>query len=74
MNANHVPLDPGLPEYASDSVGKPDLRSIANRIRELAALLAAQECHDAAAHLTQAYGTLLGLISTRRMGSTGNPD
>ncbi len=55
-----------LPEYVETSVGQPDFGSIANRLRELAALLAAQDCEEAAEHLTRAYGCLLGVMVAQR--------
>lgn len=69
MNANEILRSQDLPEYVSGSIGRPDLSSIANRIREMAALLSAQECDEAAAHLTQAYGSLLGLMAAKGGGS-----
>lgn len=62
--------DPDLPEYVAGSIGKPDLGSIANRLRELAALMSAQECPEVAEHLAQAYGSLLGVMASRRAGVT----
>lgn len=56
-----------LPEYVSGSIGKPDFNSIANRVREMADLLSAHGCEDAASHLVQAYGTLLGRIATTNL-------
>lgn len=53
-----------LPEYACGSIGKPDFSSLANRVREMAGLLSAQGCEEAASHLVQAYGALLGRIAT----------
>lgn len=54
-----------LPEYVSSSIGKPDLLSLANRVREMAAVLSAHGAEDAAAHLVQAYGTLLAALAAR---------
>lgn len=68
MDTNRILRDRDLPEYVSGSVGKPDLGSIANRIRELATYLSAQDCEDVAAHLADAYGALLGLMAARGAG------
>lgn len=65
MRTSEVQRDRDLPEYVSGCIGKPDLGSIANRVRELAAFLSAQEHEEAAAHLVQAYGALLGAMAAR---------
>ncbi len=61
--------DRDVPEYVIGSIGKPDLDSIANRLRELAALMSAQDCPEVAGHLVQAYGALLGVMAARRAGA-----
>jgi hypothetical protein len=66
MKTSQILRDRDLPEYVSCSIGKPDLGSIANRVRELAAVLSAQDCEEVAVHLAQAYGTLLGLMASRK--------
>ncbi len=54
-----------LPEYVTSSVGHPDFQSIANRLRGIAALLAAQGMDAAAEFATRAYGALLGEMAAR---------
>ena len=58
-----------LPDYVSGSIGQPDFSSIANRVREMAGLLSAQGWDDAAGHLVQAYGAILGRIATNNLVS-----
>ncbi len=70
MQMSRILRDRDLPEYVSASVGKPDLGSIANRLRELAAYLSSQEYDEVATHLTEAYGALLGVMAARGKGSS----
>lgn len=65
MRTSEIQRDRDLPDYVSGCIGKPDLGSIANRVRELAAFLSAQECEEAAGHLVHAYGALLGIMAAR---------
>jgi hypothetical protein len=46
-------------------VGHPDFQNIANRLRAIAAILAAQGVHDAAESAARAYGSLLAEMATR---------
>jgi len=65
MKTSQIFRDRDLPEYVSGCIGKPDLSSIANRLREMAELLSAHECEEAARHLVEAYGALLGKMAAR---------
>lgn len=75
MNAARPACPEATPDYVAASVGDPDLQSIANRLRDLAALLAAQDLLDVAGHVTEAYGTLLARITTRsRLTESSTPE
>jgi hypothetical protein len=41
MKTSNVQRERDLPDYVSSCIGKPDLGSIANRVRELAAFMSA---------------------------------
>ncbi|HOB75316.1 MAG TPA: hypothetical protein PKG54_12425 [Phycisphaerae bacterium] len=70
MKTSNVQRERDLPDYVSSCIGKPDLGSIANRVRELAAFMSAQEHEEVAGHLVQAYGALLGVMAARSAGTT----
>jgi len=52
--------------YVRSSIGPPDLSSISNRLKSLAALLAAEGMTDVAEHLTKACGALAARVAARQ--------
>lgn len=62
ITTRHKALD-DLPSYASNSLGQPDLTSIANRLKEMAVLLADQGLVEPAEHIARACGSLLASLA-----------
>ena len=63
----------GLPEYVSSSIGPTDLGNMSNRLRDMAALLAAQDMCDAAEHLLAAYGCLRARMAAIKAAKAEGP-
>lgn len=59
----NIEREPSLPEYVSTSVGAVDLSNLANRLRDMAALMAASGLEDVAEHLAKAAGALRAKIA-----------
>lgn len=53
------------PEYTTTTVGPPDFLNIANRLRSIAAFLAAQGQTEAAEYVARASGTLLASVAAK---------
>jgi hypothetical protein len=62
------------PEYVSTSIGRVEIGNISNRLRDIAALLAAHGLDEAAEHLAMACGALLaqGTPAGGRPGRNGS--
>ncbi len=69
MSLDFTSID--LPAYASDSLGRPDLTSIANRLKEMAVLLSEHGLTEAAEHLARGYGSVLAGLAARAEDGRG---
>ena len=63
-------LSQSTPEYVTTSIGRVEIGNMANRLRDMAALLAAHGLDEAADYLVKACGSLLAQGS--HSGSNGH--